>query len=115
MYSFAKGMGGSGSDRLSDQDAKYALEALQSSGLLNTQKGMNLIMNALIRGMSRREQVISGLVSEVERQVIGGMFLDDVYDGNSKFSIENAVMDAWASQYEVYPVSVNGYPGGYVP
>lgn len=110
MYSFAKGMGGSGSDRLSDQDAKNALEALQVSGLLNTESGMNLVMTALITGMEKREQVLSGLVSGDERQIIGGLFINNINDNNLRFSITGAIMEAWTQQYAKNPSSVSRNP-----
>ena len=110
MYSFAKGMGGSGSDRLSDQDAKNALEALQVSGLLNSQEGMNVVMTTLINGMEKRQQVLAGLTSGSEREVIGGLFLDNMYSGRRGFDMTDAIMEAWTTQYQANPSSVSGNP-----
>lgn len=99
MYSFAKGMGGSGSDRLSDQDAKNALEALQTSGLLNTQKGMNIVMEALMGSMERRLQVLGGLTSSNEREIIGGLFIADLHKGRAGFEFSDVIMDAWTTAH----------------
>jgi len=115
MYSFAKGMGGSGSDRLSDQDAKNALEALQVSGLLNSQAGMNLVMETLIQSMEKRRQVLGGITSPRERDVIGGLFLQNMYEGRQGFEFSDAVLSAWATQYNASPNSVKGSPSGWTP
>ena len=103
MYSFAKGMGGSGSDRLSDQDAKNALEALQVSGLLNSQAGMNLVMETLIQSMEKRRQVLGGITSPRERDVIGGLFLQNMYEGRQGFEFTDVIMDAWTTQFNANP------------
>jgi len=99
MYSFAKGMGGSGSDRLSDQDAKNALDALQVSGLLNTRAGMNLVMEALMSSMDRRLQVLGGITSSNEREVIGGLFIQDLHAGRTGFQFNDAIMEAWTTAH----------------
>lgn len=99
MYSFAKGMGGSGSDRLSDQDAKNALEALQTSGLLNSQKGMNIVMEALMGSMERRLQVLGGITSSNEREIIGGLFIADLHKGRAGFEFSDVIMDAWTTAH----------------
>lgn len=99
MYSFAKGMGGSGSDRLSDQDAKYALEALGESGLLNTQDGLNLVMTALIDTMSRRQAIVTGLTSNSEREQIAGVFLNDMYRQDQGLNMGDIMMKAWVTMY----------------
>lgn len=84
MYTFARSMGGpsGNSDRLSDQDARYALEALSIGGLLDTPEGINLVMNMIVEKSEREIAITKGLVEpKNERTTIGAVFLEDIYGG----------------------------------
>lgn len=107
MYSFAKNMGGTGSDRLSDQDAANALKALGASGLLNTEAGMRIVMNTLVSKMTKRVQILSGLTSQNEREIMAGVFLRDLTSGDHGMSITSAIVEAQNQAFEARIPQVN--------
>jgi len=95
MYTFARSMGApaGNSDRLSDQDARYALEALSVGGLLDTAEGINMIMRMIVEKSEHEIAITKGLlVPQNERTTIGAVFLEDIYGGQPtnalKFALE---------------------------
>lgn len=107
MYSFAKNMGGTGSDRLSDQDAANALKALGASGLLNTEDGMRIVMNTLISKMTKRVQILSGLASKNEREIMAGVFLRDITSGDHGMSLTSTIVQAQNEAFKARVPQVN--------
>jgi hypothetical protein len=45
--------------------------------------------------MERRLQILGGITSSNEREIIGGLFIADLHKGRAGFEFSDVIMDAW--------------------